>query len=432
MLLKFKVSNFKNFIDETILDLTPTPKQKDLEESLLEEKVNNKVISALSSSVLYGTNASGKTNIMGALEVFKEIILIGNINDTIKGYENNLAVSSLGLIPNNTLEEFKPVIFEIELILNSELINYKLVLDLGMFSSDESNRKIINEELLINNKSVFIRDYEEVTLNKEYVFDIVHKTNISFLKSAIKQSLKDKELFLTNGFKNIVNNEYVSNLVSWFRFDLLIIYSSNLTNIKKTLAEGNTLELDPLLTDVLKRIGSPTKNIGFRQTGKDLRANLVSIYENQKNNEMRALNPYIYESKGSLKLLNIIYEILYGFSTGKTLLIDEFDCGIHFSHIINIINIYHNNKLNINNAQLIFNTHNPVYLSSSIFRRDEIKFISKDEKNRSVIYSLADFGTSGKDGVRTSTDYMKNYLEGKYGGINDIDFSDIFEYILNM
>jgi AAA15 family ATPase/GTPase len=99
--------------------------------------------------------------------------------------------------------------------------------------------------------------------------------------------------------------------------------------------------------------------------------------------------------------------------------------------LMSIINIFHNDDINRNNAQLIFNTHNPIFLNSNIFRRDEIKFVERsDDKNDSVLYSLSDFGTSGEKGVRKHEDYMKNYFISQYGAIKDIDFTPIFEKLI--
>ena len=110
---------------------------------------------------------------------------------------------------------------------------------------------------------------------------------------------------------------------------------------------------------------------------------------------------------------------------GATLVIDELDASIHPMAIMNIINIFHNDEINKKGAQLIFNTHNPIFLNKDLFRRDEIKFVEKDS-NGSIHYSLSDFGTSGSKGVRNTEDYMTNYFMNKYGAIQDIDFSDIF------
>ena len=107
---------------------------------------------------------------------------------------------------------------------------------------------------------------------------------------------------------------------------------------------------------------------------------------------------------------------------------DELDSSIHPMIIMNIINVFHNDEININKAQLIFNTHNPIFLNSQIYRRDEIKFVEKNKQTKiSTLYSLSDFKTNGSTPVRNTTDYMRNYFINRYGAIEDVDFSDIFE-----
>ncbi len=113
---------------------------------------------------------------------------------------------------------------------------------------------------------------------------------------------------------------------------------------------------------------------------------------------------------------------------GATLVVDEFDASIHPMTIMNIINIFHNDEINIKGAQLIFNTHNPIFLNNALLRRDEIKFVENEDKG-SILYSLSDCGTNGNKGVRNTEDYMKNYFINKYGAIRDIDFSNIFKNI---
>lgn len=116
---------------------------------------------------------------------------------------------------------------------------------------------------------------------------------------------------------------------------------------------------------------------------------------------------------------------------GGTLVMDEFDASIHPVALMNIINIFHNDDININHAQLIFNTHNPLFLNSNIFRRDEIKFVERDDiTDFSTLYSLSDFKTSGTQGVRINDDYMKDYFIEKYGAIKNIDFTELFKEII--
>lgn len=92
--------------------------------------------------------------------------------------------------------------------------------------------------------------------------------------------------------------------------------------------------------------------------------------------------------------------------TGGILVVDEFDASIHPMALMSIINVFHNDDINVNNAQLIFNTHS------------------------SSLYALSDFKTSGKNGVRKHEDYMSKYLINQYGAIKDIDFTPVFEELI--
>ena len=72
-----------------------------------------------------------------------------------------------------------------------------------------------------------------------------------------------------------------------------------------------------------------------------------------------------------------------------------------------------------------------IFLNSNLFRRDEIKFVERDDDTHdSVLYALSDFGTTGDKGVRKHEDYMSKYFISQYGAIKDIDFTPIFEEIL--
>jgi AAA15 family ATPase/GTPase len=142
--------------------------------------------------------------------------------------------------------------------------------------------------------------------------------------------------------------------------------------------------------------------------------------------------PGTYPAYGTIRFVNMFPLIIYALLNGGTLVVDEFDASIHPMALMSIINIFHNDDINTKNAQLIFNTHNPIFLNSNLFRRDEIKFVERDDTTLcSILYSLSDFGTSGEKGVRKHEDYMKNYFISRYGAIKDIDFTSIFENILN-
>jgi AAA15 family ATPase/GTPase len=117
---------------------------------------------------------------------------------------------------------------------------------------------------------------------------------------------------------------------------------------------------------------------------------------------------------------------------GGILVVDEFDASIHPIALMNIITLFHNDELNTHKAQLVFNTHNTIFLNSNLFRRDEIKFVDRDDDSHfSTHYSLSDFGTSGANGVRKTEDYMKNYFVDRYGAIKNIDLAPVIWNLLD-
>ena len=134
MLLEFKAENYKSFKDEVTFSMIPAAKQKGLDYSILHKSVKNKKYKALSVAVVYGANASGKTNIIGAMQTFKSIVLRGNILNTLDS-SMNYADNVLELIPNNALTEKKPVCFSIKFIHKDLLIFYSLLyIALSFFS----------------------------------------------------------------------------------------------------------------------------------------------------------------------------------------------------------------------------------------------------------------------------------------------------------
>ena len=114
MLLSFSASNYKSFVQPFIFDMKPAPKQKDLEYSILKEIVGGKTLQGLSTAVIYGPNASGKSNIIGAMHVMKMIVERGHIRNNREENNPDPASSSLELIPNCFLKEAKPVELSVE------------------------------------------------------------------------------------------------------------------------------------------------------------------------------------------------------------------------------------------------------------------------------------------------------------------------------
>lgn len=428
MLLEFKVKNYKTFVGETIFSLEPAPKQKEFKYSILKKNANKKVHDALCSSIIYGPNAVGKTNLIGAIDTLKKIILRGNINDS---FENNANASAnaLSLIPNKSNSKKEPVLFSIKFINEGFLFEYDLKLDLGKFLESNYERKILNEILIVNNETFFQRNGKNIIFSKTLTKFYQHFVDKNNSNNLFNKLLNDEFLFVHN-IKSI-NPKIYKAFADWIINKLLIIYHGQSAIIAPNMQNG--LNFDPKLDKILSAFGISNKIGYLRQSGL---INLISVISSNNNNEVADYKiPSIhYESYGTLKLAHLFPAIISNFLNGGTTIVDELDSSLHPAAISSLVTIFHNNTLNLNQAQLIFNTHNPIYLGYSLFRRDEIKFIDFDEENTeqksSILYSLSDFKTYDNIG-RKQADYLKNYANGSYGAIKDVDFSPAFSEIIN-
>lgn len=436
MLLEFKTKNYKSFSDETVFSLTAAPKQKGLDYSLMKENVKGKAIKGISSSVIYGPNAAGKTNIIGAMDTFRAIILRGNIKNSEEKNSPNPAANSLELIPNNGVSCSEPVMFSIDFIEEEFLIHYAIYLDLGCFLDETYSRKIIREELSVNGDEIFSRNNGLVIGNmkviKNYLSDNF-KPNEDSILSISKNSLNNEELFLTNGFKLIISQKFAKLITDWFIEKFMVIYRADSLQLIKRFADPQkqTIYVEKTTNKAAELFGINSNAIGYVVSEEDSDAKLCSIFNNKKDKKSAAIAAEIFESYGTIRFVNIFPLVIRAILTGGTLVVDEFDASIHPIALMSIINIFHNDDINIHHAQLVFNTHNPIFLNSNLFRRDEVKFVERDEdSHNSVLYSLSDFGTTGEKGVRKHEDYMKNYFVSQYGAIKDIDFTPIFEELL--
>src|SRR5690554_756371 len=182
-----------------------------------------------------------------------------------------------------------------------------------------------------------------------------------------------------------------------------------------------------ILDGFVKNADFGPQSIAFKsnKSDSDESANmeLVSIYPYKGQNTV--IPAELMESRGTLKLLDFAIPFERLFNSGGVFVLDEFDATIHPEIIKGIIALFNDQEINKNRAQLIFTTHNPIYLDNKMFRRDQILFVGKDKDTyESIIYSLADFGSVD---VRNDHNYLINYFKGNYGALPFMDFSKLLE-----
>lgn len=247
-------------------------------------------------------------------------------------------------------------------------------------------------------------------------------------------NLNDEELFLTNGFKTMFSAKLVELITEWLNNKFTIIYRADAIETVRRInnKQKDAVYIDKVLSDAAICFGINSNDIGYAIRNGNDDPELCSVFTKKGALGRNILMPAeLFESYGTIRFINLFPLVIDALVNGGTLVVDEFDASIHPMALMNIVNLFHNDEVNINHAQLIFNTHNPIFLNANLYRRDEIKFVERDDvTHESTHYSLSDFGTAGSSGVRKNEDYMKNYFVDRYGAIKDVDFTPILRKLM--
>lgn len=394
----------------------------------LQKHYNNKTVDILPFSVIYGANASGKSTIIKAMELLKNIVLSGKI------YSDNPSniLYNIGLYPylHDYNDYTKPVQLAIGFITNNTKFEYSLTMQLTLPNNNRDfSRSILEEILYVNDELIFSRKTNEITL---------HNKNKKVIGK--DEAIQPDELYLYGGFKSDINtNEYYKSIINWFRFDFCIIpdIQSLKINIEApSLPLGSSIKIRNTAIDVaLKTADFGPQSLFYKLSNNDngfSGMQLRSLY-NVKNYDWHAIetNALDTESNGTIKLIDITIVIINALLRGSTLVFDELDASFHIALIKEILNLFTNKEINQLGSHLIFSSHNLSFMSLTKIRKDQIYFVEKNaDSHTSTLYSLADFKTNGENDVRNGESYIKNYLEGKYGAFPSFTLENaISDYI---
>ena len=427
MLIEYAFQNFRSFADRTTLSM----------KAGAQTTLNNNLIRRdrkryLPSAVIYGPNASGKSNVIMSLSLMREIVLQGGIDG------NAPELTELEICPFAYNAASKPMGFDIKFENGGRRFQYALMIEVEPFSSREK-RRIVSEMLAMSNGkrlvSLFMRDESKVSFQRtKPVLDMLggNEKLLNELEERINKNLDPTRLFLTNAFKSIINSEIADAVIGFFRDQLFVVSdftlkSTNLMFSMEKLPGADFVAWNRMLDVFVKSADFGPQKIMFRSKKTDdahtAPMHLVSLYDVGDKQVM--LPADMMESRGTIKLVDFAIPFVERFAKGGVFVIDEFDSAIHPELVKGIIALFNDPNVNKEGAQLVFTTHNPIYLNNKMFRRDQILFVEKDrESYRSVLYSLADFGSAD---VRNDQNYLINYFKGKYGALPYIDFAGLLK-----
>lgn len=442
MLLEFKLKNFRSFYNEAVLSMLAS-KQREHDDFLIKTVSPERRI--LPSTVIYGPNASGKSSLILALDFLKQIVE----NGSIRIQKENYLTGMMELFPFiHDYQKYKePIRFEITYLMEEMEFVYGIAIETNWGKNkSETTRTIVGEYLKVNQKDIFARDRERIILAKDkkaikFYQGKPSEKLLDTLEQQINANLDSAALFLTGAFKSVVNSELANKAIRWFSEKLIPIRGFDEISFKMSLpdnfSKGKFSFRNAVMKAMLQHSDFGPQDIRFvvnNEEDSEQNMYLRSRYRTSHNpfvNEVDIPSEWL-ESKGTIKMLEFSLPFVQTLKRGCVLVVDELDSSLHPDLVAAIVGVFNNSRINTQGAQLIFNTHNPIYLNKNIFRRDQILFVEKNRDTyESELYSLADFKTYGENPVRDDERFMKNYLSGKYGAIPFIDFEAAVYQALN-
>ena len=413
MLLQFYFSNYRSFEGEGILDMRASGSNE--LSSHIRNTLNEKVLPV---TAIYGANASGKSSVFEAFQFMALCVLESlSFSDDNKKNPYKLKVDSFKFSESRE----KPSEFEINYI--DKKGKKELYYNYG-FKIDNSG--ILGEYLASNTKT-------GVKRNEDYTYIFKRERNQKlYLDSSIEKfrenleiSLKEKTLLVSLGAK--LNIDEFIRVRTWFINTEIINFSNSLYGaFLENILPNNIIESEEVRKNLVSFINS------FDDSIIDIEVEKISaIDENDKDNyrvftihksdkgTSTARISMNEESSGTKKMFSLYQTLLDVLEKGGVFFADELDIKLHPLLMRNILLTFTDKEKNSNNAQLIFTTHNTIYMDMDLLRRDEIWFVEKDN-GVSNLYSLDDITNEKGEKVRKDSNYEKHYLLGNYGAIPNL------------
>lgn len=437
MLVNITVENFKSFDKKEELSMISSSKIQENKSHRIKIKQTN----LLKNAVIYGANASGKSNLVKSLEFIKTVIMEGlpveSVNDYCRNKDSNKDRESVFELQFTVGDRFYAYGFA-AVLSRRKIIEewlYELMQDgnaNNLFSRDGGNMPKLGDGIRLssaekNRFNVYAEDFmgnetglflTEMNRGKRYE----DNSKFIFFKKVFEWLINN--IIIINPDRGISSDEVyytkesldtVSKLIETFDTGVNEINTKEITQeeLSKMIPKDvmlnifDSIKLKMQLENLKKiqmtwRIGEGFLNIRIRENSEPEITTIVLKHG-------KSIFDFSEESDGTKRLIDLIYMLMIK-QDDIVFVVDELERSLHpklTEHFIEMFMESHKEE----RIQLIFTTHENAIMDKKIFRRDEIWFIERDNNNVSVIYSLDKFKE------RYDKKLSKAYLEGRYGAI---------------
>jgi AAA15 family ATPase/GTPase len=408
MILQFKAKNILSIRDEQTLDFTASADNTYEEYAVV--KIKNVRISKL--GVIYGPNASGKSNILKALYWLFQFMT---------NEESRKQSLGTGLVPfkmdkdSRNEHSFMSIIFYIddfryeysieldpERVYHEEMFYYPnsrkaLVYEriwnpekksssvtFGPLLKLSATQKLFIESNCVANATV-LSTYQNSNVDRNDMLDNI----LGYMKAQILASLDSKTdiiSFANEIVKNMQDSKsFIQDMLVQADFNITGLYLKKKENHERTIMMAKKVEEDEitLLTDV-------QDDLFFTHQ--------TPFYTGDMNNAE--------ESEGTLRMYGLAAILFLLIKQNQILLGDELENSLHYELLVHIIKTF---LVNSERGQLIFSTHSLMLLDEDFIRRDMVYFTNKNEAGSTEIYRAKDFG------LHKDVSILNAYRAGKLG-----------------
>jgi uncharacterized protein len=411
MLVEFRIKNFRSLRDEQVLSLVAST-----EKTLLDTHALDTGLKAaphlLKSAVVYGANASGKSNLIKALQFMRGVVLEsanlqpGQTFGRLQPFRLDAASGSL------------PTEFEVTFILNGVRYQYGFAMNA---------QRIISEQLLVYKafkpQRWFERHFDAESGKDVYEFG----SSLKGAKNLWEGATRPNALFLSVAVQ--LNSEALRPVFDWFANRLVIFNEQSplspqfsMQMLKQEAQRKAICEFlraaDISIADIevaTKQAMVHTINFDLTTGKREETASEQTVDEvkfHHITEHGNAVFDLMDESSGTRNLLLLTGPILDILNKGLTLLVDELDTSLHTLLVQALVRLFHRPEVNTGGAQLIFTTHDTSLLDAyGLFRRDQIWFVEKRSDQSSSLYPLLDFSPRKNEALE------RGYLQGRYGAL---------------
>jgi hypothetical protein len=419
MLLRFSVANHRSLRDEQELTMVALDDHPDL---AIRPAPGPGKESVLPVAGIFGSNASGKSNVVSALSFMRRAVV-----DSHQRWspENGIPRAPFSLDAQRRGDASE---FEVDIVVSDVRYNY------GFACTDLE----VTKEWLYS----YPQNRRRLLYERQAGRAVNFGSTLTGPKALVTQVMRPNSLYLSAAAAN--NHEELLPVYRWFSRSVKIATDLNeqkrlhdsITMLEEEDREGVlslmrfadlgvvgmkvTRPMAPphavsIMEETVRRLGVALPD---ETQVKDFFPPRVQVRHLSKSGDATTLD-FQEESSGTRTWLTMIGPVLRALKSGDLLVVDEMDARLHSTLASRLVELFQDPEANRHGAQLLFNAHDTTLLGRYVrcrLRRDQVWFTEKDPHGATRLFPLTEYRVrEGLDNVE------KSYLAGRYGAVPFLD-----------